>query len=149
MTAFELRNGSGMSVRILDYGGTVQSILVPDREGAATDVVLGYDDVASYEDGTCFSAAIVGRYANRIRDCRFTLDGREVVPEKNSAESNHVHGVFAKRMFEAATDGDALLLRYVSPDGEEGFPGRMSVECAIACARTTRWSCHIKRRPTP
>jgi aldose 1-epimerase len=127
VTAFDM-SGGGISVRVLDYGGTVQSILVPDRHGIPIDVALGYDDVASYEDGTCFYGAIVGRYANRIRDCRFTLDGREVVLEKNSAESNHVHGVFAKRMFDAEIDGGALRLRYVSPDGEEGFPGTLRVE---------------------
>ena len=129
VSAFELRNGSGMFVRILDFGATVQSVVVPDREGTPTDVLLGYDDVASYENGTCFYGAVVGRYANRIGDNgRFILDGREIRLEKNSEESNHVHGVYAKRMFDASIEGDALALRYLSPDGEEGFPGNLSVE---------------------
>ena len=128
VTAFELVSG-GMRVRILDYGAAIQRIIVPDRTGAPTDVTLGYDDLASYEAGSCFYGAIVGRYANRIGDNgRFALDGRTVQLEKNSAETNHVHGVFAKRMFEASVDGEALVLRYHSPDGEEGFPGNLSVE---------------------
>lgn len=127
VTAFDMDNG-GMSVRLLDFGGTVQSIVVPNRDGVPTDVALGYDDVASYEKGSCFYGAIVGRFANRIRDGRFLLDGREIVLEKNSEESNHVHGIYSKRMFEAEPDGGALRLRYVSPDGEEGFPGQLTLE---------------------
>lgn len=128
VTAFTLCNDGGMRVTVLDLGGTVQSLIVPDRAGAPIDVVLGYDDVASYENGTCYYGAIVGRYANRIRDGRFVLDGREIRLEKNSAESNHVHGVYAKRMFAASTEGGDLVLRYLSPDGEEGFPGNLSIE---------------------
>ncbi len=127
VTAFTLSNSNGMSVRILDFGGTIQSLIVPDREGVPTDVVLGYDDVASYENGSCFYGAIVGRYANRIKDARFVLDGKEYVLEKNSGD-NHNHGGFNKRMFEASVDRDALVLRYLSPDMEEGFPGNLSVE---------------------
>lgn len=129
VTAFTLKNDKGMSVRILDFGGTVQSLTVPDRKGVPTDVVLGYDDVASYENGSCFYGAIVGRYANRIKDACFVLDGKEYLLEKNSkGESNHNHGVFNKRMFEASVDNGALILRYFSPDMEEGFPGNLSVE---------------------
>ena len=129
VTAFELMNGAGMRVRILDFGAAIQRILVPDRDGTPTDVVLGYDDAVSYEDGSCFYGAIVGRFANRIGDNgRFVLDGREYRLEKNSEESNHVHGVFAKRMFAASIDGDTLVMRYLSPDGEEGFPGSLSLE---------------------
>lgn len=129
VTAFELCNGGGICVRILDFGAAIQSIVVPDRNGVPTDVTLGYDDVASYEAGSCFYGAIVGRYANRIGDNgRFVLDGKTVQLEKNSEETNHVHGVFAKRMFAASIDGETLVMRYLSPDGEEGFPGNLSLE---------------------
>ena len=129
VTAFVLCNGSGMRVRILDYGAAIQSIIVPDRDGTPTDVTLGYDDAESYENGSCFYGAIVGRYANRIGNYgRFVLDGREVQLEKNSDESNHVHGVYAKRMFAASIEGETLVMRYLSPDGEEGFPGNLSLE---------------------
>lgn len=128
VTAFELDNENGMSVRILDLGGTVQSMVVSDREGNPVDVVLGYGDVPSYEKGTCFYGAIVGRFANRIKDCRIVIDGREYLLEKNSEESNHVHGIFHQRMFLASAEGDTLRLRYQSPDGEEGFPGNLNLE---------------------
>jgi len=128
VTAFELSNGSGMCVRVLNFGCTVQSITVPDKNGRPTDVVLGYDDVASYETGTCYYGAVVGRYANRIGGARFELDGVEYRLEKSPGEDNHVHGVFNKRLFDAAADGDSLVLRYVSPDGEEGFPGTLRLE---------------------
>ncbi len=128
VTSFELRSRNGARVSILDFGCTIQSVIVPDREGTPTDVVLGYDDIASYENGSCYYGAVVGRYANRIGNARFVLDGKEYLLEKSSGESNHVHGVFNKRMFEAFTDDGALILQYVSPDMEEGYPGNLSVE---------------------
>ena len=129
VTAFKMQNGRGMCVTILDFGGTVQSVFVPDRNGIPTDVVLGYDDVASYENGSCYYGAIVGRCANRIGGGRFVLDDREYQLDKNSENGeNHNHGVFNKRMFDASVDNDALKLCYFSPDMEEGYPGNLSVE---------------------
>lgn len=128
VTAFDLHSGNGMCVRVLDFGGTVQSIIVPDRGGAPVDVALGYDDIESYENGACFYGATVGRFANRIKGFRFSLDGREYQLDKNSNDSNHLHGVFTRRVFDASPDGGDLVLRYKSPDGEEGFPGNLSVE---------------------
>ena len=128
VTAFSLCNDNGMCVRILDFGATIQSIIIPDRNGSPTDVVLGYNDVESYENGTCYYGAIVGRYANRIGGARFVLDGKEYRLEKSPGENNHVHGVFAKRMFEATTEGDTLVFRYISPDMEEGYPGNLCLE---------------------
>ena len=128
VTAFELSNGGGMSVRILDFGCTIQRILVPDRNGAPIDVALGYDDLASYENGSCYYGATIGRYANRIGGARFVLDGKEYRLEANSEEGhNHIHGVFKKRIFDAATDGGDLLLHYTSPDMEEGYPGTLDL----------------------
>ena len=127
VSAFELSNANGVRVRILDFGCTVQSVLVPDRDGNPVDIVLGYDDVASYENGGCYYGAVVGRYANRIGNARFELDGKEYLLEK-VGESNHVHGVYNKRMFKASVDGDELVLRYTSPDGEEGYPGTLHLE---------------------
>ena len=127
VTAYEMHNGNGMSVRALDFGATVQSIIVPDRSGVPIDVVLGYDDVASYENGSCFYGGIVGRCANRIKNARFVIDGKEYRLEKNEGE-NHNHGIFNKRMFNASIEDNTLVLRYLSPDMEEGYPGNLSVE---------------------
>ena len=128
VTAFDLSNGGGMSVTILNYGAAIQSIIVPDRSGAPVDVALGYDDLASYEDGSCFYGAVVGRYANRIGNARFVLDGREYVLEKNNGEENHVHGIFSKRIFDTTVNDGRLTMRYVSPDMEEGLPGDLCLE---------------------
>jgi|GEM_PF-3307550 len=98
------------------------------RRGTPTDVVLGYDDILSYESGNCCYGAVVGRYANRMRAGCFFLDGREYWLPMNCEETNHLHGVFPRQIFRSATDGDALLLRYLSPDQEEGFPGNLSLE---------------------
>lgn len=126
VTRYELRNAAGMCVRILNYGCTVQSIFVPDAAGKPRDVALGYDDLTSYEAGNCFFGAVVGRYANRIRGAAFTLDGRDCVLPKNDGE-NHLHGVMAHQVFSGGVEGDALVLRRTSPDGEEGFPGTLRV----------------------
>lgn len=128
VTAFEMCNKSGMKVNILDFGATVQSLIVPDREGKPVDVVLGYDDIESYENGSCYYGAVVGRYANRIGGARFVLDGKECVLQKTPGENNHVHGVFAKRMFKAEVNNGVLILRYLSPDMEEGYPGNLNLE---------------------
>ena len=129
VTAYEMSNGNGMSVRILNYGCTVQSITVPDRNGVPVDVVLGYDDISSYEKGSCLYGAVVGRYANRIGDARFVLDGKEYLLEKTSENKlHHLHGVYAKRLFEGRIEDGAVVLKYLSPDKEEGFPGNLSVE---------------------
>jgi len=126
VTAFTMENSRGMTVRVLDYGGTVQSIVAPDRDGRPVDVALGYDDIRGYEAGTCWIGALVGRYANRIGNAAFTLNGWTYRLPKNDGE-NHLHGTFSRRVWEAEPRGDTLALRLVSPDGEEGFPGTLHV----------------------
>ena len=129
MNAFEICNGNGMGLNVLDYGCTIQSIIVPDRNGELIDVVLGYDDIESYENGSCYYGATLGRYANRIGGGRFILAGKEYQLEKNSENGhNHIHGIFAKRVFDTAADNGDLILRRFSPDMEEGYPGNLSLE---------------------
>ena len=126
VTRYTMRSAAGMLVRVLDYGCTIQSVIVPDRNGRPVDVVLGYDELTGYEQGSNLFGAVVGRYANRIRGAVFTLDGREYALPKNDG-GNHLHGTFDRRVFDAAEAEGALVLRYVSPDGEEGFPGTLSL----------------------
>lgn len=129
VNAFEICNGNGMGLTVLDYGCTIQSIIVPDRNGELIDVVLGYDDIESYENGSCYYGATLGRYANRIGGGRFILAGKEYQLEKNSENGhNHIHGIFAKRVFDTAADNGDLILRRFSPDMEEGYPGNLSLE---------------------
>lgn len=132
---FTLTNASGAQVKITNYGGIVTSILVPDRTGALADVVLGYDDLASYLRATPYFGAIVGRYGNRIDGGRFTLDGVQYqVTANEQPNDNILHGGavgFDKKVWHPEprmTDaGPALELSIVSPDGDEGFPGNLSV----------------------
>jgi aldose 1-epimerase len=127
---YVLTNQHGMEVAITNYGGTVVSLKVPDRDGKFADVVLGYDDVSGYENGKSYFGAIVGRYANRIAHAKFTLDGATYTLPKNDGD-NHLHGGFNKRVWTAkdvsGSAGMALQLDYLSPDGEEGYPGNLSV----------------------
>ena len=128
VTVFEMRNEKGMCVKILDYGCAIQSITLPDIHGNTVDVVLGYDDIGSYEEGSCFYGAVVGRYANRIKGGHFFLDGKEYQLEKNSPNgTNHIHGVFAHKVFQARIEGETLVFHYLSPDMEEGYPGNLDL----------------------
>jgi aldose 1-epimerase len=128
---YTLTNRAGAVVQIIDYGATVTSLRVPDRNGKIEDVVLGYDSVQGYVDGTSYFGAIAGRYGNRIGKGRFQLDGKEYQLTVNDGE-NHLHGGkigFNKVLWEAQPVGDnALMLKYVSKDGEEGFPGTVTLK---------------------
>src|ERR1700693_2669021 len=126
---YTLSNKSGMQVIISDFGGTVVSIKVPDRNGKIGDVVLGYDTLAGYQEGTASFGATVGRYANRIGGAKFSLDGKEYTLERNNGE-NHLHGGFNKVLWDAepaAGKSASLKIHYLSKDGEEKFPGNLSV----------------------
>ncbi|MFN3945832.1 MAG: aldose epimerase family protein [Allosphingosinicella sp.] len=132
---FSLRNARGMVVRFLNYGGIITAIEVPDRDGRVENVALGFADLDDYahRNGDYFGA-LVGRYAGRIADARFTLDGREYRLSANDGP-HALHGGsagFEKRLWEVRPfeqDGAAgAVLRYVSPAGEQGFPGELEVE---------------------
>jgi aldose 1-epimerase len=130
---FTLRNKKGAEARILNYGGIVVSLTMPDRNGQMGDVTLGYDNLESYLKDSPFFGALVGRYGNRIARGKFTLNGKEYTLAINNGP-NALHGGikgFDKVIWEArtlpTTEGPALELRYVSKDGEEGYPGNLSV----------------------
>ncbi|MEU9212557.1 aldose epimerase family protein [Streptomyces sp. NPDC048415] len=121
---------AGVRVRVLTYGGIVQSAEVPDRDGRAVDVVLGFGDLAGYlAHPEPYFGALVGRYANRIAGGRFPLDGLTYHLAQNNAP-NSLHGGefgFDKRVWDAEPVADGVRLSRVSPHGEEGFPGRLEV----------------------
>ncbi|MBN2576403.1 MAG: galactose mutarotase [Deltaproteobacteria bacterium] len=130
---YELRNQAGMAARIAAYGGTVMSLHVPDAAGRLGDVVLGHDRIEDYQDKSPYFGCLIGRYGNRIAKARFSLDGKEYKLAANNGE-NSLHGGikgFDKVVWRAkpisSALGPALQLDYVSPDGEEGFPGTLSV----------------------
>ena len=126
VTCFDLMNENGLTVSVLDYGCTIQRILVPDRNGALIDVALGYDNIQGYETGNCCFGAFVGRYANRIRGGRFSLNGQFYQLKRNDG-LNHLHGVYPKIIFAAAEEDGCLTLRHLSVTEEEEFPGNLTV----------------------
>ncbi|MEU3658684.1 aldose epimerase family protein [Streptomyces sp. NPDC032940] len=119
---------AGVRVRVLTYGGIVQSAEVPDRDGRTADVVLGFADLDGYvTHPEPYLGALVGRYANRIAGGRFPLDGRTYALALNNGP-NSLHGGergFDKRVWDAEPVEHGVRLSRVSPDGEEGFPGRV------------------------
>lgn len=151
ITLYTLQNQSGMQVKIINFGAIITEIVVADRAGAFTDVVLGFDNLQQYVDKNPRFGAAIGRYANRIAGAAFTLDGREYKLFANKPPHT-LHGGqvgFDKRVWESQSGEDGagegehgsgepgggtaprqwVKLRYVSPDGEEGFPG--TLDCQI------------------
>lgn len=128
---FTLKNSKGMEASILTYGGIVQTLKTPDRNGNFADVALGFNSLDEYMKPNPYFGAIVGRYGNRIGKGRFKLNGKEYKLATNNGE-NHLHGGvngFNKRVWDG-TEGagkNVLELSYTSKDGEEGYPGALSV----------------------
>jgi aldose 1-epimerase len=132
---FVLKNSKGMEVGILNYGGIITNLLVPDREGQFQDVVLGFENLSDYETRNPYFGALVGRYANRIAEGKFSLDGEEFKLVQNNG-SNHIHGGtkgFDKVIWDAKpieyADRVSLELTYTSKDMEEGYPGNL--DCVV------------------
>ena len=123
---YTFKTATGIQISCLDYGCIITNIWVKDRKGDPVDIVLGYDDVASYEADDAFLGACIGRVANRMKDSRFHLNGKEYRLYPNDG-LNHLHGVFHKRLFSASVLGDSLRFSYHSPAGEDGFPGTLDV----------------------
>lgn len=131
---FTITNGNGMQLRAMTYGAIIQSIKVPDAKGVMGDVVLGFDSVAGYVKESPYFGAVVGRYGNRIAKGRFTLDGKSYSLAVNNGV-NALHGGlkgFDKVVWEpklVQTDSTTgVMFTYVSRDGEEGYPGAVTVK---------------------
>ena len=129
---FNLYNRNGMQATVIEYGATVTQLLVADRNGKFSNVVLGADSLEAYTKGFP-AASVIGRYANRIRGASFTLDSQTYQVTKNAGD-NHIHGGrdnFAKVRWtgtaESDADSAAVKLSYRSKNGEEGFPGELNV----------------------
>jgi aldose 1-epimerase len=132
---FTLRNASGMTARITNYGGILVSLTAPDKNGAFADVVLGFDTLARYEEKNPFFGCITGRYANRIGVAAFKIDGQLFRVTANSGK-NHIHGGkvgFDKKLWRGEsvekTGAVGVKLAYLSRAGEEGFPGNL--DCTV------------------
>ena len=154
VTAYTLANEHGFGVSVLDYGATLQSVVLPHK-GGRIDVVLGYDTIEEYENNDGYLGASIGRFAGRIPGARLNLDGTVFSLSVNEGK-NHLHGGFRgfdKRVWNAAVGSDLVTFSLVSPDGEEGFPGKcrcfaifslsndaLSIKYIGASDRVTAWN---------
>lgn len=134
---FTLSNGN-MTVKITNYGAIITHILVPDRQGQKGDVVLGFDSLAHYLAGNPYFGCIVGRYGNRIANARFKLSGK-IYPLAANNGPNHLHGGkigFDQVLWDAkpvkSKDAVAVEMSYLSPDGNEGYPGNLKMTVTYA-----------------
>ena len=131
---YTLRNKNGLEARIMTYGGILVSLKTPDKSGKFEDIVFGYDNLEGYLKRNPYFGALVGRYGNRIAKGKFSLNGKNYSLATNNNNVNHLHGgikgfdkvVWTAKPLEIA-DGPTLQLNYLSKDGEEGFPGNLSV----------------------
>ena len=142
VTQFVFANSNGLEVKIINYGGIVTHLNVPDKNGKIEDVVLGYDKLEDYIKATPYFGAIVGRYGNRIAKGKFSLNGEEYTLAINNNE-NHLHGGlvgFDKVVWDAETfeneHGVGLKLHYISKDMEEGYPGNLDIEVVYTIKET-------------
>ena len=128
--SFIITNGT-ISANIITYGATLQSLLVPNKNGKLLDVVLGYNTLEQYVERSYYAGAIVGRVANRTANAKFTLNGKEYNISKNNGEHS-LHGGFSgfdKKVWDVASySSNHVTLKYVSADGEEGYPANVSIQ---------------------
>jgi aldose 1-epimerase len=130
---YTLTNSRGLELTILTYGGIIQSILLPDKNGHAADIALGFDNLEDYVNRNPYFGAIIGRYGNRVANGRFTLgDAEYQIPVNDGPNALHGGpGGFDKKLWDAkpveSSIGIGVELAYLSPDGEMGFPGNLAV----------------------
>jgi len=149
VTLYTMTNASGANVQMIDYGATITSIFVPDKNGQLADVVLGFDDMTGYAKDHGHMGATIGRYGNRIGKGQFTLDGVTYQLACNDGE-NHLHGGnigYGVQMWAVTTieepGQDTLAFHLTSPDGEENYPGTLDMVVTYswddACNLTIRY----------
>ncbi len=151
--AIALSNGT-LSCEVITYGASLRSLIVPNRDGNPVDVVLGYDDIDTYCSLGGHFGAVCGRFANRIAEGKFTLDGKTYQLALNNGP-NHLHGGptgYSKRVWEVAEVSDtAVTLQLDSPDGDENYPGHVKVRMTYALVGSAiefRYEA-ISDKPTP
>lgn len=127
--AYTIDNGKGVAAEIISYGGIVTKLLVKDKNGAVQDVVLGRASLEEYLDNDGYIGAAIGRHANRIANSEFELNSQTYKVGVNE-NGNSLHGGvvgFDKKIWDVTEEENAVVLKYTSPDGEEGFPGNLAV----------------------
>ena len=155
---YTITNSNGLRVRAMTYGGIILSLEVPDRDDQLGDIALGYDSLEGYLETTPYFGAIIGRYGNRLAGATFDLDGATFTLAANDGP-NHLHGGnvgFDKVLWQAeileADGGAGVAFTYVSPDGEEGYPGNLTVRVEYVLTEDNELSFEYLAttdRPTP
>ena len=138
VAAVTLTNGRGMSATLIAYGAAIQSVILPDRTGRPADIAIGHATLAEYIATPQYFGATVGRFANRLALGRFTLDGRSYQTPVNNGP-NALHGgtqgfdkvLWTVRDVKSGPTA-SVTMRYVSPDGDQGYPGRMTVDATYS-----------------
>lgn len=129
---YTLENEGGIKVLMTNYGARIVSIIMPDKDGNYDDIVLGYDNIEDYiNNDNMYLGCIVGRFANRIAEGKFSLDGKEYQLEQNEGSTTTLHGGkkgYDKVLWDAVQEGNKITMTYTSPDGEQGFPGTVQVK---------------------
>lgn len=142
--AWRIENGR-MSATFIEYGAAVQSLTVPDKNGVPVDVVLGYRTVKEYEENSGFVGATIGRFGNRIGNAEFSLDGKHYQLAKNDGE-NHLHGGlkgYDKQLWQGSiTAENTVTFSRLSPDGEENYPGNLTVSVSYTLAENALIICY-------
>ena len=148
--AYTLKGAGGVVLEVSDYGGKVIRLLTPDRKGAMKDVVVGFDDPSGWDNGDPYWGCIIGRYGNRIAKGVFKLNGKRIkLPALNNAPAGigcNLHGgargwnayVWGAEPFVKGTDV-GVVFTHVSPDGDEGFPGRVEVKVTYTLTKDNVW----------
>ncbi len=151
---YTLTNKNSLEAKIMTYGGTVVSLKTPDKDGKLQDIILGFDTLEPYLAGVPYFGATIGRFGNRIADGRFTLDGVTYQLPKNNGP-NSLHGGdkgFDKRVWSAkpieSKSGPELQLTYISADGEEGYPGKLTVHVTYQLRNTNALAIDYKATTT-
>ncbi len=133
--AYTFTNNVGASVTILNYGGIVNKLIMPDRDGKLADVICGFDEIEGYLESDGYQGALIGRYGNRIANGKFSLNGKTYTLALNDDGTKTLHGGdigFDKKIWDATpfleADNAGLIMTLVSPDGDEGFPGCLTVK---------------------
>jgi aldose 1-epimerase len=147
---FNLNNGNGMEVELTNYGATLSRIKVPDRDGDSGDIMLTYNKVEDFATDSYFFGATAGRYANRIAQGKFELDGQTFQLATNNGK-NHLHGGkegFNQKIWDAEVleleDAMGVKMTYVSPDGEEGYPGTLTSTITFILGKENKLSIEIE-----
>jgi aldose 1-epimerase len=130
VTLYTLTNSSGLQIGVIDLGATIVNLVAPDRDGQFADIVLGFDNPQQYITDSPYFGTVVGRYGNRIANGQFELDGETYTLAKNNS-GHHLHGGdvgFDKRLWTVTSSNpNRLEMKLVSPDGDEGYPGELTV----------------------